>query len=78
MGEEWGATRPFRFFSDFHGELGDLVREGRRREFAKWRHFSSEENRERIADPNAEATFAAAKLDWDELCSLDTKPAWSS
>jgi malto-oligosyltrehalose trehalohydrolase len=67
MGEEWGETRPFGFFTDFHGELGDLVREGRRREFAKWRHFSSEESRKRIADPNEEATFLAAKLDWDEL-----------
>jgi malto-oligosyltrehalose trehalohydrolase len=29
MGEEWGETRPFNFFTDFHDELGDAVREGR-------------------------------------------------
>ena len=33
MGEEWGATQPFCFFTDFHDELADAVREGRRREF---------------------------------------------
>ena len=43
------------------------VREGRRREFAKWPIFASEEHRELIADPNAVETFAASKLDWDEL-----------
>ena len=35
MGEEWGATQPFCFFTDFHDELADAVREGRRREFQK-------------------------------------------
>ena len=34
MGEEWGATQPFCFFTDFHDELADAVREGRRREFS--------------------------------------------
>ena len=38
MGEEWGETRPFAFFTDFQGELADAVREGRRREF---RHFAA-------------------------------------
>ena len=28
MGEEWGTKRPFRFFTDFHDELADAVREG--------------------------------------------------
>jgi malto-oligosyltrehalose trehalohydrolase len=67
MGEEWGETRPFRFFTDFHGELGDLVREGRRKEFSRWAAFASEENREKIADPNAESTFAESRLDWAKL-----------
>ena len=38
MGEEWGETRPFAFFTDFDGDLADAVREGRRREF---RHFAA-------------------------------------
>jgi malto-oligosyltrehalose trehalohydrolase len=64
MGEEWGETRPFCFFTDFHGELGWLVRDGRRNEFRRWRSFRDPENRERIPDPNALSTFEASKIDW--------------
>ena len=42
MGEEWGATQPFCFFTDFHDELADAVREGRRREFQQFPEFASE------------------------------------
>jgi maltooligosyltrehalose trehalohydrolase len=64
MGEEWGETRPFCFFTDFHGELGAAVREGRRNEFRKWRAFQDREKRARIPDPNAPTTFEASTLDW--------------
>ncbi|HSA80089.1 MAG TPA: malto-oligosyltrehalose trehalohydrolase [Geminicoccaceae bacterium] len=64
MGEEWGATQPFCFFTDFHDELADAVREGRRREFRKFPEFASEEARAQIPDPNALSTFAASRLDW--------------
>jgi malto-oligosyltrehalose trehalohydrolase len=67
MGEEWGETRPFRFFTDFHGELATAVREGRRREFAKWPHFASDEHSALIADPNALETFEDSRLDWAKL-----------
>jgi malto-oligosyltrehalose trehalohydrolase len=64
MGEEWAATEPFPFFCDFGDELADAVREGRRREFAKFAAFRDEAARARIPDPNAETTFRAATLDW--------------
>lgn len=64
MGEEWAAAEPFPFFCDFHDELGEAVREGRRGEFAKFPEFQDEESRARIPDPIAEATFRSAKLDW--------------
>jgi 1,4-alpha-glucan branching enzyme len=67
MGEEWGAREPFLFFCDFHDELADAVREGRRREFARFPEFADEAARKRIPDPNAEATFLASKLDWSKL-----------
>lgn len=66
MGQEWAATQPFLFFCDFHGELATAVREGRRREFAKFTAFADPEARERIPDPNADATFLASTLDWNE------------
>jgi hypothetical protein len=65
MGEEIGAKTPFLFFTDFHGELADAVREGRRKEFAAFPKFSSDEARAAIPDPNSESTFAACKIAWD-------------
>jgi maltooligosyltrehalose trehalohydrolase len=65
MGEEWGETRPFCFFTDFHGELADKVREGRREEFAKFAVFADGEKRDGIPDPNAGTTFESSKIDWE-------------
>jgi malto-oligosyltrehalose trehalohydrolase len=67
MGEEWSASSPFPFFCNFSGELGEAVTNGRRREFAAFPEFQSEEKRGKIPDPQAESTFLSAKLDWDEL-----------
>jgi 1,4-alpha-glucan branching enzyme len=67
MGEEWGTRRPFRFFCDFRGELGELVRKGRREEFAALPEFQDPDQQERIPDPGADETFHASKLAWDEL-----------
>jgi maltooligosyltrehalose trehalohydrolase len=66
MGQEWGATTPFLYFTDHHAELGRLVTQGRRREFARFTTFADPEARERIPDPQAEATFTASRLDWAE------------
>jgi maltooligosyltrehalose trehalohydrolase len=65
MGDELGATTPFLFFTDFHGDLADAVREGRRKEFAKFPSFSDPEQRKAIPDPNALSTFDACRLDFD-------------
>jgi malto-oligosyltrehalose trehalohydrolase len=67
MGEEFGATTPFFFFCDFHGELAAAVTNGRRNEFARFSKFSSADVRDSIPDPNAEQTFLRSKLDWISL-----------
>ncbi|MEO3385352.1 malto-oligosyltrehalose trehalohydrolase [Mesorhizobium sp. CAU 1741] len=67
MGEEWDETRPFLFFTDYHGDLADAVRDGRRREFAKFPAFQAEDSREAIPDPNAMSTFASSKIDWSAM-----------
>lgn len=62
MGEEWGASSPFQFFSSFEDPgLDEAVRQGRRREFAAfgWKP-------EDVPDPQDPATFARSKLDWQE------------
>ena len=67
MGEEWGCLEPFAFFADFSGELGAAVRDGRRREFARFAQFRDADQRQLIPDPLALETFARSKLDWTRL-----------
>jgi len=67
MGEEAAAQTPFLFFADWQGEAASLTREGRRKEFAHFKAFSSPELRNEIPDPCDEATFTASKLDWNVL-----------
>lgn len=58
MGEEFGATQPFLYFTDHQTpELAEAVRNGRREEFAKFSAFSDPVKRARIPDPNAEQSF---------------------
>jgi 1,4-alpha-glucan branching enzyme/maltooligosyltrehalose trehalohydrolase len=67
MGEEFGTRTPFCFFSNFSSDLAESVTEGRRKEFEKFPQFHSPESRERIPDPNAEATFLMSRLDWQTI-----------
>jgi len=62
MGQEWAASSPFLYFTDHEGEFGREVSAGRRREFG-W----PENDLEHVPDPQAEATFQASKLNWDEI-----------
>ncbi|MDO7899711.1 malto-oligosyltrehalose trehalohydrolase [Pseudomonas citrulli] len=61
MGDEVLAQQPFLFFTSHHGELAELVREGRRNEFKAFSAFADPEKRERIPDPNAATTFEASR-----------------
>ncbi len=67
MGEEWAAPQPFPFFCAFEGELADAVRRGRREEFKRFPAFQDPAMLQKIPDPQAEATFLSAKLDWSDL-----------
>ncbi|WP_213938855.1 malto-oligosyltrehalose trehalohydrolase [Pseudomonas sp. dw_612] len=61
MGDEFAAEQPFLFFTSHHGELAELVREGRRNEFAAFSAFKDPHKREKIPDPNAPQTFEASQ-----------------
>jgi maltooligosyltrehalose trehalohydrolase len=62
MGEEWGATTPFQFFTDFDDpQMRAAVSEGRRREFAT--HGLAWDD---VPDPQDEATFRRSRIDWAE------------
>jgi maltooligosyltrehalose trehalohydrolase len=63
QGEEWAASTPFQYFTDHEDkELGRLVSEGRKKEFAAFGWDPAE-----IPDPQAASTFQASKLQWSEL-----------
>jgi malto-oligosyltrehalose trehalohydrolase len=66
MGEEWAATSPFPFFSDFGGELGEAVRRGRCEQIKRESHVD-DATLARVPNPQAESTFLSAKLPWEEL-----------
>jgi maltooligosyltrehalose trehalohydrolase len=62
MGEEWAASTPWQYFTDFpDAELGKAVSEGRRSEFAEhgW-------NAEDVPDPQDPATRDRSVLRWSE------------
>jgi maltooligosyltrehalose trehalohydrolase len=62
-GEEFAASTPFQYFTDFQDrELGRLVSEGRRREFLAF-GWAPEE----VPDPQAEETFLRSTLRWEEV-----------
>ena len=65
MGEEWGA--PFPYFCDFHGQLADAIRNGRREEFSRFPEFADPNRAAMIPDPLAKSTFLSAKLDWSRI-----------
>lgn len=60
MGEEVASETPFLYFTDFHDDLADAVREGRRREFDKFKSFADPKRRAQIPDPNAPDTYTAS------------------
>ncbi|HHZ8842739.1 TPA: malto-oligosyltrehalose trehalohydrolase [Enterobacter cloacae] len=68
MGEEYGETNPFLFFTDFHGELAKAVREGRAKEFTGHSGHDGD-----VPDPNDEQTFARSKLDWHNVTTAEGK-----
>jgi maltooligosyltrehalose trehalohydrolase len=63
QGQEWAASTPFLYFTDHEHELGKLVTEGRRAEFASFKGFHGED----VPDPQAASTFMASKLNWHEV-----------
>jgi maltooligosyltrehalose trehalohydrolase len=63
QGEEFGASSPFRYFTQHADpEMGRLVSEGRKREFAAFGWHPDE-----VPDPQDPATFQVSKLRWEEI-----------
>jgi maltooligosyltrehalose trehalohydrolase len=63
MGEEWGSSSPFQFFTSHpEPDLARATAEGRKREFAEHGWDADE-----IPDPQDLATYERSKLNWQEV-----------
>jgi maltooligosyltrehalose trehalohydrolase len=63
QGEEFGATAPFLYFTDYDDpELGRMISEGRKKEFVAFGWAPDQ-----IPDPQDEQTFLQSKLNWAEI-----------
>ncbi len=63
MGEEWGSSSPFQFFTSHpEPDLARATAEGRKREFAEHGWDADE-----IPDPQDPATYERSKLNWQEI-----------
>jgi maltooligosyltrehalose trehalohydrolase len=67
MGQEWGCSSPFNYFTDHEAQLGRNITEGRRKEFKQFSAFRDPESRQQIPDPQAEQTFFRSRLAWQDL-----------
>jgi maltooligosyltrehalose trehalohydrolase len=64
MGEEYGETTPFLFFTDYQSkQLAEAIGDGRRKEFAHF-HWQGQ-----MADPQNVETFEKSKLNWQSRAS---------
>ncbi|KQR24550.1 malto-oligosyltrehalose trehalohydrolase [Agreia sp. Leaf335] len=71
MGEEWGASTPFQFFTSHpEPELGKATAEGRIAEFERMGWDESV-----VPNPQDVSTFANSKLDWSEAADADSAHA---
>jgi maltooligosyltrehalose trehalohydrolase len=62
QGEEWNASSPFQYFTDFQDSaLAESVRKGRKAEFASFVADTS-----KVPDPQATDTFERSRLNWNE------------
>lgn len=65
MGEEWGASTPWQFFTSHpEPELGEATARGRVEEFARMGWDEST-----VPDPQDPETFSRSKLRWDEVAA---------
>jgi maltooligosyltrehalose trehalohydrolase len=71
MGQEWGASTPFLYFTDMSEELGILIAEGRRRDFLSSNFAQDENDLMKMSHPQEIGTFIRSKLNWPEILELD-------
>lgn len=66
QGQEWASSRPFLYFADHKPDLAALVHKGRKEFLAQFPSAASAAAQAVLTAPEAEATFAKCRLDWNE------------
>lgn len=67
QGQEWGTRTPFQYFTDHDPELGVLIAEGRRAEFAEHGWEVLYGGPVDVPNPQDRETFERSRLRWEEL-----------
>jgi maltooligosyltrehalose trehalohydrolase len=66
QGQEFAASSPFQYFADHTGDLPELIRKGRLKEFCQFPSNSHPEMQAEMRDPSDRKTFECCKLDWSQ------------
>lgn len=64
MGQEFGASSPFLFFTDHNADLAKAVYEGRKKFLSQFPSYGAA--LQEVPDPNQESTFRMSHLKWEE------------
>lgn len=67
MGQEWGASTPFHYFTDMPEKTGVLITAGRAREYLENGYGNKSEISAKASDPQNIETFQRSKLNWSEI-----------
>jgi maltooligosyltrehalose trehalohydrolase len=66
QGQEFASSRPFLYFADHRGDLGEAVRKGRVEFLSQFPSLTDKSVVESLPPPGDEHTFDACKLDFGE------------
>jgi maltooligosyltrehalose trehalohydrolase len=66
QGQEFGSSKPFLYFADHPGDLGEAVRKGRVEFLSQFPSLTDERVVRQLPVPGDEGTFASSKLDFEE------------
>ena len=66
QGQEFASSRPFMYFADHRGELGEAVRKGRVEFLSQFPSVTDRRVVQALPVPGDDETFAACTLDFDE------------
>jgi maltooligosyltrehalose trehalohydrolase len=66
MGQEFGASTPFKFFADHKPELAAAVHEGRREFMRQFAPYARAASQDALHDPASDEAFIGSKLDFSE------------